>query len=187
MTELTKEQGKNVFNIDGFMQKVPEGIIKSWKTHVIQFPDDILPNQGIGVDPGLKLGVAYVGGTDIAYSFRCYVNRGIVDTVNLLAIFQAVPELFVTFASISTPTVVEGPAHNARYGQPLLGQIRGALLLGFHNAGFESVSEVAPLQIRKRVFGEGRIQPVEFWQSAGFIPADKDSADALSMAICAGL
>ncbi len=187
VTKLAPGHAKQIWDVDTFLAACPAHAIKSWQAHVIQFHDDILPMGGIGTDPGLKLGLSFIGGEDVAYTFRTYVNRTGLSITDILGVFHSVPLIFNGMVTKATPVVVEGAAHNARYGQPLLGQIRGALLLGFANAGFDHVAEVPPLSIRKRVFGEGRIQPVEFWSTAGFIRADKDSADALSMAICAGL
>ena len=64
-----------------------------------------------------------------------------------------------------------------------MGQIRAALLLGFYDKGYDFVAEVPPKSIRKKVFGNGNIQPKEFWGK----PLNKDESDALSMAICAGI
>lgn len=187
ITRLDKGHAEQVFGIQNFLTAIPEGAIRSFQVHVIQFIDDVLPEEGIGADPGLKFGVSYVAKNDVAYTFRTYVDRSSLSVSAMLDVFYNVPLLVENFVSSSTPVVVEGAAHGAKYGQPLLGEVRGALILGFGGAGFVSVSEVAPLQIRKRVFGTGLVQPVEFWEAAGFLKADKDSADALSMAICAGL
>ena len=187
ITRLAKGHAEQVFGIQNFLTAIPEGAIRSFQVHVVQFIDSVLPEGGIGADPGLQLGVSYIASNDVAYTFRTYVDRSILSVSDMLGVFYNVPLLVQNFVSPITPVVVEGPAHGAKYGQALLGEIRGALIRGFRGAGFNNVSEVAPLQIRKRVFGKGLTQPMEFWKAAGFIKADKDSADALSMAICAGL
>jgi Holliday junction resolvasome RuvABC endonuclease subunit len=187
ITKLSKEHAEQVFGIQNFLSAIPVGALRSYQVHLIQWSDVVLPNDGVGIDPGLKLGVSYTVGRDHAFTFRTYIDRSALSVVGMLDVFHNVPLLMENLVPFASPVVVEGAAHNAKYGQPLLGEIRGALLLGFHNAGFRFVSEVQPLSIRKRVFGAGNVQPMDFWREAGFIKADKDAADALSMAICAGM
>lgn len=187
ITKLSKGHAEQVFGIQNFLTAIPDGALRSFQVHLIQWPDYVLPNDGIGADPGLKLGVSYTVDRDHAYTLRTYIDRSSLSVADMLDVFYNVPLLLKGFVSFATPVVVEGAAHNAKYGQPLLGEIRGALILGFRRGGFEFVSEVQPLSIRKKVFGAGNVQPMDYWKEAGFIKADKDAADALSMAICAGM
>ena len=175
---------KQIWDIDRFMEMVPEASIASYRGHVVVFPQPILPEGGIGADPGVHLGLAFIEGGDTAHTLRLFIERGGISSADLLSIFYNVPVLFNGNVSKITPVVVEGAAYDAKYGQPLLGEIRAALILGFHNAGFESVIEMQPTQIRLRVFGSGAIQPLSIWKD--FMKVEKDEADALSMAIAAG-
>jgi len=187
ITKLSKEHAEQVFGIQNFLSAIPDGALRSYQVHLVQWLDDVLPNDGVGVDPGLKLGVAYTVDRNHGYTLRTYIDRSALSVSEMLDVFYNVPLLVENFVPYSTPVVVEGAAHNAKYGQPLLGEIRGALILGFGKGGFQFTSEVQPLSIRKKVFGAGNVQPMDFWKAAGFIKADKDSSDALSMAICAGM
>jgi Holliday junction resolvasome RuvABC endonuclease subunit len=187
ITKLSKAQAEHVFGIQNFLSAIPDGALRSYQVHLVQWNDVVLPNDGVGIDPGLKLGVSYTVDRNHAYTFRTYIDRSSLSVGEMLDVFYNVPLLVENLVPYASPVVVEGAAHNKKYGQPLLGEIRGALILGFRRGGFEFTSEVQPLSIRKRVFGAGNVQPVEFWNAAGFIKADKDGADALSMAICAGM
>jgi hypothetical protein len=159
--------------------------VKVYKTHVVGFNEPILPQGGIGVDPGLKLGLAAIVAEDVAHTLSFYVEREELTMAELLSIFHKVPILFgrMPAVNIRVPVVVEGAAYNAKYGQVLLGEVRAALILGFVNAGYQSVAEIAPLSIRKRAFGDAKVKPKEdVWPD---LPPD--SAAALSMAISASL
>ena len=168
---------------------MPEGMVTSWRAHLVQFPDGILPLGGIGVDPGANVGVSCIMAEDVAVTFQTHLNRAGFDIVQFLDAIQGLPLLMPSHVTFSTPVVVEGAAYGPKFGQPLLGQVRGAIILGFHNAGFEHIAEVPPLSIRRKVFGDGKIQPIEFWNhDKDERPIwKKDEADALSMAICAGI
>jgi Holliday junction resolvasome RuvABC endonuclease subunit len=187
ITKLSKEHAEQIFGIQNFLTAIPDNALRSYQVHLIQWADTVLPNDGIGADPGLKLGVAYTVDRDHAFTFRTYIDRSSLSVSEMLDVFYNVPLLVEGFTPFATPVVVEGAAYNAKYGQPLLGEIRGALILGFGRGGYRFTSEVQPLSIRKRVFGAGNVQPMDFWKAAGYIKADKDAADALSMAICAGM
>lgn len=160
--------------------------VKSISANIILFHDPILPEGGIGVDPGLNLGLAYIYSPTEAHTLSVRVDRSEASSTELLNVFHNVPLLMLNTIYRKTPVVVEGAAHNARYGQPLLGAIRGALILAFDHAGYETVVEMPPLQIRKKVYGDGSIQPKDFWQIKDHKGFNKDAADALSMAIAAG-
>lgn len=185
---LNKELAKKVWNIDEFMAHVPDGMIKSWRVHLVGFNARPGLRRGIGCDPGLKLGVAAVVAEDVAYTFSTYINRSEFAITEILDVIRKTTILQPKMVNQGYPVVVEGAAYGMQYGQPLLGEIRAALLLGYHDQGYDFVAEVPPKSIRKKVFGDGTIQPHDFWK-----PHDsnrilnKDEADALSMAICAGL
>ena len=175
---------KQVWDIDKFIDMVPDGSISSFRGHVVAFPQPVLPERGIGADPGVHLGLSFIEGGDTAHTLRIFIERAGLSSADLLSIFYNVPVLFNGNVSKITPVVVEGAAYDAKYGQPLLGEIRAALILGFHNAGFSSVVEMQPTQIRLKVFGSGSTQPLSIWKD--FKGVEKDEADALSMAIAAG-
>lgn len=181
--KLDKPLAKKVWNIDEFMAQVPDGMIKSWRAHVVGFPLRPTLRQGIGVDPGLRLGLSVVIAEDVAYTFSTHINRAEFAITDVLDVLRKTTILIPNRATKAFPVVVEGAAYGMRYGQPLLGEIRAALLLGFYDAGYDFVAEVPPKSIRKKVFGNGNTQPKDFWGK----PLNKDEVDALSMAICAGI
>ena len=183
---LDKPVANKVWHIDKFLAAIPDGAVRSYKASVVGFPGGWLPQCGIGVDPGLRLGLAYIEAEDVMHAMSMYVNRAELTVQEMLGVFHAVPILFPAKLNKQTPVVVEGPSYNARYGQPLLGEIRGALILGFSHTPFQTVSEVAPLSIRKQVFGNGKIKPRELWKSQKKFTGP-DALDAIAMAVCAGV
>jgi len=182
--KLSKSHAAEIWRIEDFYQHVPSAIIRSWSAHVVSWPDSILPLGGVGVDPGLNLGLAFLDGEDVAHTLSLRIDRSDIPTAKLLQYLERVPILVEGHVAKNLPVVVEGPAYGARYGQPLLGAVRGALLLGFQNAGYDVVIEMAPKSIRSKVFGDGNIQPKDVWKTRGF---SKDAADSLSMAIAGGV
>jgi hypothetical protein len=128
-------------------------------------------------------------GEDVAVTWHTHYNRAGYDIVDFLDAIQNLWMLVPGGTPKRTPVIIEGAAYGPKFGQPLLGQIRGAAIVGFHNAGFDYIAEVPPLSIRRKVFGDGRIQPIDFWRNdRSMRPVwKKDEADALSMAICAGI
>lgn len=186
---MTPSMAKKVWAIDRYLDSIPADTVKSYKAFVVSFMSPILPFGGIGVDPGLRLGLSYIEAEDVAFTLAFSINRTDLSSQELMDVIHKTSMLIPDNVGRSTPVVVEGPAHGARYGQALLGAVRGGLILSFHNAAFESVSEVAPKRIRARTFGDGEIQPKHFWQHVvgGREGLSKDAVDALSMAICAGI
>jgi hypothetical protein len=186
---MKDSHAKKVWNIDDYLETLPEGMVKSWRSHIVQFPDSILPIGGIGVDPGVNVGLSVIMGEDVAVTWHTHYNRAGYDIVDFLDAIQNLWMLVPGGTPKRTPVIIEGAAYGPKFGQPLLGQIRGAAIVGFHNAGFDYIAEVPPLSIRRKVFGDGRIQPIDFWRNdRSMRPVwKKDEADALSMAICAGI
>jgi hypothetical protein len=185
---LDKKLANKIWNVDEFLAIVPDGMIKSWRAHLVGFNERPRFRPGIGCDPGLKLGISAVVAEDVAYTFSTYLNRSDFSITDVLDVIQKAHILMPRMVNKTFPVVVEGAAYGMQYGQPLLGELRAALLLGYHNAGYDFVAEVPPKSIRKKVFGDGKVQPHDFWkpESSNRI-LNKDEADALSMAICAGL
>lgn len=183
--KLDEGHAKQVWEIDKFFDAIDDNdLITSWAAHCLAWPEPILPMGGIGADPGVNLAVAYLEAEDVAFTFRCHVDRSEISSASLLRIISSVPILVPRSIARSTPVVVEGAAYDAKYGQPLLGQIRGALILGFDNLQFDTIIEMQPKSVRLRAFGNGNQQPTGVWNKHGF---NKDEADALSMAIAAGI
>lgn len=187
ITKLEKDHAKQVFNIEDLLAEIPRDAIRSWKSYAILTHDPILPYGGIGVDPGINLGLSYVADQHTAYTLSLSVDRGDVSSADLLGVFHRLPLLLPEGTEKVVPVVVEGAAYNARYGQPLLGAIRGVIIVGFSIAGYETVVEMPPLSIRKKVFGNGRVQPKDFWNIGEIRGFNKDAADAFSMALAAGI
>lgn len=181
---LEKGHAERVWRLAELLSDAPDDIVKSWAAHVVMWQDGILPLGGVGVDPGLNMGLAFLDGEDVAHTLSLRINREDFPTADLLQFISRVPVLVEGRVPKNMPVVVEGPAYGARYGQPLLGAVRGTLLVSFKNAGYDVVVEMAPKTIRKRVFGDGTIQPKKVWNLRGF---SKDAADALSMAIAGGV
>jgi len=183
--KLQPSHAAKVWNIEKFLDAIPEGMVKTFKACVVMLPDRLFPEGGIGVDPGLRLGLSYIEAEDVAFTLSLFVNRSGCTAATLLGAIQKVPILFPRKIRPTVPVVVEGAAYNARYGQVILAEVRAALILGFVNEHYIYVSEVQPKTIRKRVFGNGDIKPIEFWPMLKKL-GGKDGCDALSMAICAG-
>lgn len=186
MTRLADSHAAKVWNLEKFLESIPVATVRTYKACVVQFHEVMLPEGGIGVDPGLRLGLSYIEAEDVAMTLSLFVNRQGLTTTELLDTMQKVPMLFPRKIRRHVPVVVEGAAYNAKYGQSDLGETRAALILGFYNEDFESVLKLQPKQIRKIVFGNGNIQPKDFWKML-YKLGGKDSVDALSMAICAGI
>jgi Holliday junction resolvasome RuvABC endonuclease subunit len=186
VTRLGTRQTAKIWSLENFLNAIPEGVVKTFRANVIGFHDPILPQGGIGVDPGLRLGLSYIEAEDVAFTLSLYINRQGLTATQLLSVCQKVPMLFPRRIQRKVPVCVEGAAYNARYGQADLGEVRAALILGFHNEGYELVAKLQPKHIRKVVFGDGNTQPKDFWPML-YNHGGKDSVDALSMAICAGL
>lgn len=181
--KLNDELARQVWNIDAYEKLVPAGFIRSYKANLVAWNDPILPMGGIGVDPGLRMGLAMIVAEDVAHTLSIYINRENIPMALFLGYVQYIPILFGVHMQRRIPVVVEGPAYNAKYGQPLLASIRASIILGFHmQIKSESIAELPPLSIRKRVFGNANLNPKkDVWPD---LPPD--SAAALSMAICAG-
>lgn len=60
--------------------------------------------------------------------------------------------------------ITEGAAFGAQYKQPMLEDIRLGFLMAFRDKGME-VDYVAPLKVRKQIFGSGKIKASEVWLS----------------------
>lgn len=185
-SKLSAGHAAKVWNMEKFLTSVPEGMVRTMKACCVMWHDPILPMGGIGCDPGLRLGLAYLEAEDVAFTLSLYINRTNFSVRDVLTCLHSVPMLFPRKIQRKVPVIVEGAAYNAKYGQPLLGEIRAALILGFANEKYDLVHEIQPKSIRKRVFGNGDIQPKDFWPDL-VSDGNKDSADALSMAICAGM
>jgi len=183
---LKPGHAEKVWNIKKYLDVIPEGMVRTYKACVVMFPDNILPMGGIGVDPGLRLGLSYLEAEDVAFTLSLFINRTDRTAAVLLDVVQKVPMLFPQKIPRMVPVVIEGAAYNAKYGQVILAEVRAALVLGFVNRNYDYVTEVQPKRIRKRVFGNGDIKPIEFWPMLKKL-GGKDGADALSMAICAGI
>ena len=186
---MEESHAKKLWRVDDYLDGIPSDMVKSWRAHIVQFPDGILPLGGIGIDPGTNVGVSVIMAEDVAFTWATHLNRAGYDIVQFLDAIQGLVRLIPSGCTLQTPVVVEGAAYGPKFGQPLLGEIRGAAIIGFHNAGFEYIAEVPPRSIRRKVFGDGKIMPLDFWENDRKMRPvwNKDEADALSMAICAGL
>jgi Holliday junction resolvasome RuvABC endonuclease subunit len=144
----------------------------------------VLPKHGIGIDPGLRCGLAFIEAPYTVFTLSLYINRAGLSSVQLLDVLQKVSILFPSL-STDIPVVVEGAAYNARFGQVILAEARSGLIMGMSNRGFKNVIEMPPRSIRKVAFGNGSVQPKEFWADH-MRAVGKDGLDAASMAIAAG-
>jgi len=186
---LEPSHAKQVWNVDDYLKVVPKAFVKSWRAHLVQFYEPLLPEGGIGIDTGVNMGLAFIMSEDVAFTLGLTLNRKPFDSVQVMRFINNIPTVFPDRLPKKTPVLVEGAAYGAKGQQALLGQIRAALLLGFDQNGFETVIEMPPLSIRKRCFGSAKIKALDFWENdRSMRPVWKShEADALSMAIVAGI
>ena len=97
VNKLEPGHASRVWNIKKFLSIIPDGMVKTFKACVVMFPDRILPQGGIGVDPGLRLGLSYIEAEDVAFTLSLFINRTDRSAATLLDVIQKVPILFPHF------------------------------------------------------------------------------------------
>ncbi len=107
----------------------------------------------------------------------------------LVYIGDKVVSLIQPFAPLSL--MMEGPAHNARFGVHLAGRVRGAVDYAMEKAGMPTPLEVAPATLKKFATGRGggEKSDVKMWvlSTWGIKFSDNNQADAYVLARMAGL
>lgn len=143
--------------------------------HVFQeLPDSI------GCDPGRNLGIATIFHGQLTtywatlpaqekdFEYFGYVQRFILD--------------WFPKKNPAKVAIIEGPSYASLYRQPMLEDIRLALLMSFRMLG-KDVDYVAPQSVRKIVFGHGRTKAADVWYDLNGKAAN--GADAAAVALFA--
>lgn len=136
-----------------------------------------LPFEGqvIGIDPGVNFAITSIDDGKIRIchgKLKTQTNRAeyALSAMNFTRLFI---ELNYMEQAVF---VLEGAAFNKVFGQVNLAEVRTGFYLGLREYG--DVVVPAPMTVRKNVFGDGRIQPMNIWPEM-----NHNAADSLSIAL----
>ena len=139
-----------------------------------------LPNHAgtlMGVDPGVNFGVALIRKTEVLV-FNGKLRKQAENRIEYAHLARMVMiALIEDFDMMDMPMYIEGAAFNKRFGQVNLGEVRAGYYLGMRDYS-NRVTQVAPMSVRKAVFGDGKIQPGDVWPTL-----NHNGADSLAIAL----
>ncbi len=139
-----------------------------------------LPNHAgkvLGVDPGVNFGITILD-KDRVLVFNGKLKKQETNKIEYAQLARlVVGALIEDFDMAECPMVIEGAAFNKRFGQVNLGEVRAGYYLGMRDYT-NHVDVVAPMTVRKAVFGDGRIQPGDIWPTI-----NHNGADSLAIAL----
>jgi Holliday junction resolvasome RuvABC endonuclease subunit len=155
-----------------------------WKSNLLEkgyawhTTGELLGHTGvvIGVDPGVNFGVTVI--------YECYIHifNGKLKTqkdrrieYSILA-HDLIHELVHEYGGNPTTLVLEGAAFNKTFGQVNLAEVRTGYYMAMRSYG--EVEVPAPMSVRKAVFGDGKMQPMDIWPHL-----NHNAADSLSIAL----
>lgn len=133
----------------------------------------------IGIDPGTtNIGIAFLlPENNRAMTYKINVERE-PDPIKRISQVGTILGSVLFYYTVPTYCVIEGSSFGNPYRQTELGEFRAAAVLWCISKGIIP-RLVAPLTIRKTVFGSGKIKAEEEWPE---LPGD--AASALACAIC---
>lgn len=129
----------------------------------------------VGVDPGVNFGMTMIDGTEIlCYHGKLKTNPSKLEYAVMAhaLITNMIDDGLMTNAHF----VLEGAAFNKTFGQVQLAEVRTGFYMGMRH--FDLVEVIAPMSVRKQVFGDGRTQPMDIWPTL-----NHNAADSLSIAL----
>lgn len=140
------------------------------------FPDY---DNAVGIDPGRNFGLStLLNGTLMTY-------WGKFPKCELSTDYHIMASDFIKeWLPVDLPVqivMVEGPSYGDMYGQVLLEDVRLGFFMAFKSLGYD-VQYVAPLRVRKAIFGNGKIKARDVWLD---LP-DNNSSDAAAIALYGG-
>jgi hypothetical protein len=144
-------------------------------------PEDFMHKSLVGIDPGVKTGVAIWGGgvfrlIQVQYPPKREIGR--VNRLSLIADTFAFNGGIGGYIPLAATVTVEDAAFGQRYGQVALAENRAAAVLGLRWI-CNPIIIVNPATARKVVFGNGRQKASELWKDTG-LPSDCLEAMALA-------
>lgn len=142
----------------------------------------------VGVDPGSRnMGVAILAPPDIGYLFQVKLKQNDEAFERIVATMDTVIDLLALRPKTRPGNrflwgIVEQAAYGALYGQATLAEVRTAAAVGLFYAGTTNIKMVTPAEIRKVIYGDGRLRSQELWSDLR-----PDAGSALGCALYAYL
>lgn len=145
-------------------------------------------NAYLGIDPGtVNLGMSWMCADDIgrdrAKLWQIKITRS-DDPVQRIMDINAVLNELIASGWNNGKVTIENAAYAQGFRQVELAEQRAAIISNFLNNSAYSIQMAAPMTIRKKVFGSGKIKAHEVWQLEG-ISKTKQPNDALAALSCA--
>lgn len=145
----------------------------------------------VGIDPGsCNLGLAFLysddEGEDKAKLWQIKIERDANPIQRMMDAKTIIQFVIVPISSHMYGrklVVIENAAYAQGFRQVELAEQRAVMAMWLVE-NFYEVTMIAPMTIRKKVFGSGKIKAHEAWQLAG-IPKNKQPTDALAALSCA--
>jgi hypothetical protein len=141
-----------------------------------------LPNFGgkiVGVDPGVNLGITLIDHENVR------IFHGKLKTLREQRIGYSVMahdllvNLIDEYKMSKATFVLEGAAFNKTFGQVQLAEVRTGYYIAMKHYS-EEIAIPAPMSVRKKVCGDGRVQPGDLWPNV-----NHNACDSLSIALYA--
>jgi Holliday junction resolvasome RuvABC endonuclease subunit len=117
----------------------------------------------IGIDPGtVNLGIAVLSQNGVGWLYQYKLVRN-TNAVSRIETAYSIGRS--AFSGWNGKAVIEGASYGSNFRQVELAEQRAAIVLGMKaGKGFDTVSIVAPLMIRKAVFGSGKVKGEHYWE-----------------------
>jgi len=131
----------------------------------------------IGIDPGVNFGMTVIIDEKVdIYHGKLTKCEQRLEYAGMS--MTCVREIMDNYPAYDTPlAVLEGAAFNKTFGQVGLAEVRAGFYLGLKYIT-DMVTVVPPMTTRKKVFGDGRTQPMDVWPTL-----NHNAADSLSLAL----
>jgi hypothetical protein len=140
----------------------------------------VRPYAAWGIDPGVNFGLTVIQGDKVAVFHGALLQGDQPGWYGLLA-YKFLTFMMTEYQPRHGLMIIEGAAYGAPFRQVELSEIRTAFYLAArHYGGFSDVLMKAPRNIRKEVFGDGKVQAGDEWPLL-----NHNAADSLSMALYA--
>lgn len=145
---------------------------KGWE-YTTHFPD----HRGsiVGIDPGVNFAITFIANEDVVIRHGKFQTKADNNEYAFMS-FNFTRLMVNTFNMKKATFVLEGAAFNKTFGQVMLAGVRTGFYLGLRQFG--KVQVPAPMSVRKKVFGDGRTQPMDIWPDI-----NHNAADSLSIAL----
>lgn len=173
---LTHEQ----IALDQKAQKISNSFTRSlWVTHGT-IPQ-VLPSPAWGIDPGVNFGLTVIEEDKVWVFNGALIQNDKPGRYGLIA-YKFLSNVIGAYSHRNAVMVIEGAAYGAPFRQVELSELRAGFYLAAATASYRFADVVIkpPATIRKRVFGNGKIQAMDEWPLL-----NHNAADSLSMALFA--